>query len=258
MDTVKQLFLAAPQEYIDAAAQTGCTVANMIYRIGRGYHLYRAQGTDQIRGGVMVVDTDGYVGGGPQNALVSEIIGECEKKGFSGIVLDTAGRSLPYFMSLAVRLGNAAEGLGVKTYVPEALAAAGGQTVVLLPTALSGGTLADHIGDALTRYGPGRVALEIERVRMDFSLPAVTGTGKELTEEELQGLVDRYRPSSFLSRELCAWYFTYRDKKGTRFVLYDNAASIRRKLSVAAKLGVETAFMFFPQVADIIDKILAP
>ena len=197
MDIMTQLYLAAPPESIDAAVQTGCAVAYMIYRIGRGYHLYRAQGTDHIKNGIMFVDTDGYVGGGPQSALVSEIIGECDKKGFSGIVLDTAERSLPQFVSLAARLSSEAEDRGLKIYVPEALANSGGQTVVLLPTALSGGTLADHIGDALARFGPGRVALEIERVRMDFSLPAVTGTGKDLTEEELRALVERYHPSSF-------------------------------------------------------------
>ena len=146
---------------------------------------------------------------------------------------------------------------GSKRMSPESLAAASSHTVVLLPTALSGGTLSGHIGDALEKYGPGRLALEIERVRMDFALPAVTGTGQDLSAVELQALIDQYKPNSFLSKELCANYFTYRDKKGTHFVLYDNAASIRRKLAVAASLGVDSALMFYPHVADIIDKILA-
>ena len=258
MDSLAAVILAAPPEYADAAAQTGCAVAYMIYRIGRGYHLYRAQGADHVRNGLMVVETDGYTGGGPSSALMAEILGECEKRSFSGIVLDTGGKAPAQVTGLAARLASGAAERGMRLYVQEALAGASPDATVLLPTALSGGTLNEHIGDALKRYGPGRVAVEIERVRMDFSLPAVTGAGKDLTAEELQSLVEQHRPQSFLSKDLCAYYFTYRDKKGTRFVLYDNAASIRRKLSVASKLGVDTAFLYYPQVEDIIDKILAP
>jgi hypothetical protein len=252
------IILAAPPETIDAAAQTGCAVAYMIYRIGRGYHLYRAQGAEHFKNGLMVVDTDGYTGGGPLSALVSEILGECEKNNYSGIVLDTGGKTPAQVSALTAYLAPAAAEREMTSYVPEALAGASDKAVVLLPTALSGGTLSGHIGDALTKYGPGRVALEVERVRMDFSLPAVTGMGKELSPEELQALIEQHHPQSFLSKDLCAYYFTYRDKKGTRFVLYDNAASIRRKLSVASKLGIASAFMFYPHVADIMDKILAP
>jgi spore germination protein YaaH len=121
---------------------------------------------------------------------------------------------------------------------------------------LSGGTLSGHISDAIAKYGNSRVALEIERVRMDFSLPATQGTGKELTAEDVQSLIEQYNPQSFLSKDLCAYYFTYHDKKGTHFVLYDNGASIKRKLSVAAKMNIEDAFIFYPHVTDIIDKIV--
>jgi predicted alpha/beta-fold hydrolase len=206
----------------------------------------------------MVVDTDGFTGGGPSSALVSELIGECEMNSFSGIVLDTGGRSSVPLPSLTVYLEAEAKSSGLRLYVPESLSSASNNTVILLPTALSGGTLSDHIGEALKKYGTDRVALEIERVRMDFSLPAVTGTGKELTAEELQALMEQHHAQSFLSKDLCAYYFTYHEKKGTRFVLYDNAASIRRKLAVGAKLGVTDAFIFYPHVADIIDKIIAP
>jgi len=262
LDNTTNIILVAPTEFIEAAAEaaalTGYIVAHMIYRIGRGYHLYRAQGAEIVKGGLMVVDTDGFTGGGPSSALVAEIIGECEKNNLTGIVLDTGGKSTHQLMSLTAHLASDAVSHGLKLYVSEPLASASEHAIVLIPTALSGGTLSDHIGDALKKYGTGRVALEIERVRMDFSLPAVTGTGKELTAEELQALIEQYHAQSFLSKDLCAYYFTYRDKKGTRFVLYDNAASIKRKIAVASKLGIESAFIFYPHVEDIIDKIMAP
>ncbi|SHH93165.1 hypothetical protein SAMN02745823_01499 [Sporobacter termitidis DSM 10068] len=257
MENTTNLIVAAPREYIAAAARTGLPVAHIIYRIGRGYHLYRAQGTEFVRGGLMVVDTDGFTGGGPAAAFVAELLHECEKSGFTGIVLDTGGRSSAQLTSLTAHLASDAKARGLKVYVPEALASASEHVIALVPSALSGGTLSDHIGEALKKYD-GRVALEIERVRMDFSLPAVTGAGRELTAEELQALIEQQHAQSFLSKDLCAYYFTYHDKKGTRFVLYDNAASIRRKLTVASRLGIENAFIFYPQVEDIIDKIIAP
>lgn len=255
MDNITNLIIVAPPESIDTAARYGYTVAYMIYRIGRGHHLFRAQGISRITGGYMVLDTGSYVGGGPSATLVMEIIGECERNKFSGIVLDTGDKSSARLMLLAGHLASEASKRGMKVFVHDILSEASSHVVVLVPTALSGGTLSGHIGDAVKKFGAGRVALEIERVRMDFSLPATQGTGHDLTASELHSLMEEYHPQSFFSKDLCAYYFTYYDKKGTHFVLYDNDVSIRRKLAVASKSGIEDAFIFYPHIADIIDRI---
>jgi hypothetical protein len=256
MNATTNLILAAPPEYIRRAAETHRPVAHMIYRIGRGYHLFRAQNAVIAGGGLMVVDTDGYTGGGPMAVLVSEILNECEKNAYTGIVLDIGSASPRPLAPLAGYLGLEARERGLDVFVPQSLADAGSGLIVLLPSALSGGTLHDHIADAQSLYGAERVALEIERVRMDFTLPAASGTGRALSENDLKLLMEQYNTRSFLSRDLCAYYFTYQDRKGTHIVLYDNAASIRRKLQVASALGVRHAFVFYPHVADIIDDIL--
>jgi hypothetical protein len=255
LDIMTNIIVAAPPEYLEAASRTGFPLAYMIYRIGRGHHLFRARGVGRLAGGMMVLDTGGYIGGGPSSTLITELLDECEKNEFSGIVLDTGGKATTQLMLLTGRLATEAKKRGLKVYVHEILSNASAQTVVLIPTALSGGTLAGHIGDAVNKYGSGRVALEIERVRMDFSLPAAQGTGVELTAGELQSLIDEHRPQSFFSKDLCAYYFTYHDKKDTHFVLYDNGASIRRKLSVASTMSIEDAFIYYPHTSDIIDKI---
>lgn len=257
MDKDTKIIIAAPAEFIETAIAKGQTIAHMIFRIGRGYHLFRAQGSAFIKGGLMVLDTGGFSGGGPISILVSEILRQCETSGFTGIVLDTGGARTAPLSMLADRLGVEASNRNLTLYIPESLADAGEHAVVLLPTALSGGTLRAHIRDAQRRYGKGRVALEIERVRMDFTLPASSGTGKELSAEDLQNLLTQYHPQSFLSIPLCTNYFTYHDKKGVHFVLYDNSTSIHCKLGAAADMGIDTAFMFYPHVSDIIDKILA-
>jgi len=241
---------------MDAAEATGLDVARMIYRIGRGYHLYKAHAYNHVKGGLMVVDTDGYSGGGPVSALVGEILLECDKRGYKGIVLDTGRSPVNMLQYLASYLASEAQTRGLRCFVPESLHSVGGNAAVLIPTALSGGTLTGHIGEAADKYGISRIALEIERVRMDFTLPAVNGSGRELSADELDALIEQHKTQSFFSKDLVAYYFNYRDKKGTHFVLYDNGASIKRKLQAAGSAGVENAFLFYPHVADIIDKII--
>ena len=98
----------------------------------------------------------------------------------------------------------------------------------------------------------------VERTAMDFFLPSPTGHGMELTRQELQERLDTLSPSVFFSSDLCARYFTYMShQNGAHFVLFDDAVSIRHKLSVAQQLGLKTALMAFPQVADLLPEILA-
>lgn len=254
--TNTNLILAAPLEHMDAAEATGLDVARMIYRIGRGYHLYKAHAANHVKGGLMVLDTDGYTGGGPASALVGEILFECDKRGYNGIVLDIGRSPVSMLQYLTAYLASETQKRSLRFFVPESLHSAGENAVVLIPTALSGGTLTGHIGEAADKYGISRIALEIERVRMDFTLPAANGSGKELSAYELDALIEQHKTQSFFSKDLYAYYFNYRDKKGTHFVLYDNGASIKRKLQAAGSAGVENAFLFYPHVADIIDKII--
>ena len=55
-------------------------------------------------------------------------------------------------------------------------------------TAISGGTLRTMLVDACNAFGRGRVALDIERLRMDFLLPSPTGEGTPLTKESFDAL----------------------------------------------------------------------
>jgi hypothetical protein len=229
----------------------------MIYKIGRGYHLYRAEIQGQIRGGLMVVDTDGYTGGGPTSVLASEIMGQCRTFEFTGIVLDTLRENAPLLRSLAEHLASAAKRGGLHLYVPESLADIDDSVSVIITSAVSGGTLLQRLSDGAARYGKERLALEIERLRMDFLLPARSGCGTVLTAEELKELMEKHRARTFFSHELAANYFYYRAENNAHFVLFDNGASIRHKLSLAEKMGIETIFLYYPQVMDVLEEIIA-
>ena len=191
MEKNTKLYLAAPPEYCTGAVRTKLPVAHMIYKIGRGYHLYRAEIQGPISGGLMVVDTDGYTGGGPTSILASEIMGQCRAFKFTGIVLDTLRDHSPLLRSLAEHLASAAKRSGLRLFVPESLADIDDSVSVIITSAVSGGTLRQRLSDGAARYGKERLALEIERLRMDFLLPAKSGCGVVLTAEELKDLMEK-------------------------------------------------------------------
>ena len=205
----------------------------------------------------MVLEIGRYTGGGPAAAFITEAVDECANRNFSGIAIDTGGaKHSPSALPLSRLLATAAEQNGLQLFVPESLSAAGENAIVRISTALSGGTLTRHMTDAVDKYGAGRVALEIERVCMDFELPTPSGIGKALSQRELAALMSRHTAHPFFSPALGTNYFAYRDKNA-RFVLFDDAVSIRHKLSLGVRLGIESAFLFYPHVTDMWDEISA-
>lgn len=258
MDGSTGLILASTREYLDEAARTGLPLAHMIYKIGRGYRLFRAGGARRYPGGLMVLDISGYSGGGPLSNLIEEIYEECRDAGFTGAVLAPGAKVTQGQAALASRLARLWEERGLGLVVPESLSESAPGAHVLIQTALSGGNLARHIERAVEKYGPEKVALEVERVRMDFAVPAKTGTGQVLSQEELDALLEAHRPRVHYSEELAASYFIYRSRRRTHFVLFDNAATIRRKIVIARRFGVKAAFLFYPSVRDILDEIRGP
>jgi len=230
----------------------------MSYRIGHGFRLYRSQRASGIHGGLMVLDTDGFTGGGPLASLIADIISECGRRAFTGIIINAGASSAsPTQISLSAALAKEAAKHDLAYFVPETLSETGDRTIVRISAAISGGTLNRRLADAIEKYGVDRLAIETERVRVDFTLPAMTGVGRELSNAEFRVLIDRYDPKSFFSPELMVNYFTYHNEHGTHFVLHDNAESLRRKLTAVSDAEIEHAFLFYPRVADIFGEIFA-
>ena len=255
MAGIPKIILATPPETAAAVENSG-VVAHMSYRIGHGFRLYRSQRASDIHGGFMVLDTSGFTGGGPMASLITDIIRECDKRAFTGIVINAGGNpGSPAQITLSMTLAKAAITHSLAYFVPEALAETGDHTIVRISAALSGGTLSRRLADAVEKYGAKRLAVEIERVLMDFSLPTLSGVGRELSNDEFHKLVNCYNPKSFFSSELMVNYFTYHDERGTHFVLHDNANSLRHKLKSVSDSGIEYAFLFYPRITDIFDEI---
>ena len=138
---------------------------------------------------------------------------------------------------------------GRRLYVPEIYAAASPETVVLLCTALSGGSLQGRLEETCAAYGAQRLALDLERLMMDFPLPCPSGEGIRLSREELA--IRMQGRSVFYAEDLCARYFTYRRGGQTHFVLFDDAGTLRRKIEMGQALGIREGFVMLPEVEDL-------
>ncbi len=221
--------------------------AHPVYRVGNG-RLFR-MGQCNPRSGAMAVEIRGLGGGNLQN-VCRQIVHECVARGFCGVVC-TGTASWEFVATLDEVLA----ARGIALYVPEHLGEYTKQARVLIGSALSGGSLTCRLEEAAVKFGGvKRLALWVERSAEDFFLPAPEGSGKPLTGQELSALMKRLKPAVFFSDELCARYFTYMTREGgAHFVLFDDGATIRKKLQKARRLGIERAVALFEQVEDLFE-----
>lgn len=237
MDT---FIITLPPRQLPALRGWQATPAHLAYRLGPGPHLFRADGTAPPRGGLMVVDDQEFDPLGPTGPLCQEIIREITARGFSGAVLDFENR-LPPLEQTAAALDEPFARRGWTLIVPERYGQAAPHARVMIPSALSGGSLQRRLEEALECFGESRVVLALEKRAEDFYLPSPTGSGQPLTDQELEALKERLSPSVFFSGELCARYFTYMSREtGAHFVLFDDGDTLRRKVDVARRLGIRT------------------
>jgi len=242
-----QFVLAATPSDAPEAAKYCRTLAYVAYRIGPSSTLLR-QNPLRAKGGLLSVsDREAPLIENPE-ALCAAVLRECGRWGFSGAVLDFEESPRRDRMDFAKTLGQVLREQKKTLYLPESYAAAE-QAVVLVCTALSGGNFTQRLQEA---RAAGCLALDVQRLRMDFTLPAPSGEGEPLTAEELRRLMEQEQPTVFFSQDLCARYFTYARGGQAHFVLFDDAETMNRKVKIGAGLGFTTAFFMWPEVKDIV------
>lgn len=173
----------------------------------------------------------------------------------SGVAFKACWRTLnpppaPTRLSFLTQLARQLASHGLILFSPLILPAEG--AALLIGTGISGGSLRVLLEESVNRYGAAHLALDLERVMMDFPLPCPTGCGTPLTREELLSLRQKHHSSVYFSRELMANYFTYSAERGTHFVLFDDEETLRQKVSLAQRLGIPSAFVMYPEIADLL------
>jgi hypothetical protein len=249
-DDAMEIFLAAPPGWESSAPPSGFEIAHLDYKL-EDSRLWRAAGGG-ARGGLMVCEIAGPAAVRDPLTTVRTILAECTARDYSGVVLDIEGAPDRTSAELARLISAAARDRGLRFFAAERLALAAGAPYggVLIHTALSGGSLEARLRDATDLFGAGHAALEIDVIAEDFTLPAPRGEGRELSRSELSALAARHCQKPHFSEALCCNYFTYRDGTARHFILYDDLGSVRAKLSLGARLGIDAAFLFLPHAAD--------
>ncbi|MEG0779366.1 MAG: hypothetical protein RRY95_03960 [Oscillospiraceae bacterium] len=245
-----QIYLSVTPSQVSAAMPYTHNLAHVAYRIGAGGQLHRLR--VDARGGLLSLSDRDAPPIGSDEALCGELLRECNRQGYAGVVADfeempTPDRSL-FLTHLAALLRRNRRVL----YVPEGYTVPG--AIPLLCTALSGGSLQERLSDGARDGRP--LALDVQRMAMDFPLPSPTGEGCPLSRTELEALLAERQ--SFYSPTLCAKYCTYVRGGETHFVLYDDAATLLQKLRLGRQIGAQAAFLMFPEVEDLLPALFSP
>lgn len=249
-----QIYLAVtPGEY-QSAAKYSRLFAHVAYRIGPESQLLRQSLLLQTRGGLLALgDRDAPPISAPE-ALCAGILRECARRSYTGVLLDFEARPTDDRKVFAGMLAQHLRKTRRTLYVPESCAVPG--AVPLICTALSGGSFPQRLQEAARQFGGAELlGLDVQRLRMDFTLPAKSGEGRPLSEEEFRSLVEKESPAVFFSQELCARYFTYMQGQETHFVLFDDESTLRQKLKTGEAMGFSTAFFMWPEIRDIAPKL---
>lgn len=253
------IYLLTPPQEAVKAERYGLTSAHMSYRVGGGLHLFRTQTPMPVRGGIMVLDHLGWSGQGSPEAFCQEVARECAARGFKGVLCDFEGQPMVGLKRALELLAPMFQKRRWSLYIPESYAFSAPAVKIVIPTALSGGSLQQRLSQAAERYGADHVALGLEWVAEDFDLPAMQGVGKALSWEELDELLTQRSPAVYFDRGLCAHYFTYmRTGQSAHFVLYDDASSIAEKVGMAAALGITEGFLPDPGRERYLKELFSP
>lgn len=250
-----QIFLTVTPDQIHKAGRYTRRLAHAAYRVGPEGRLLRQNQLSQAKGGLMVLEDRDCGPVRDRDALCREVWRECVSRGFSGVAADfeqpVSEDRLAFLLALSQLFARG----GRRLYVPEAYGPLLPLAHVLICTALSGGILQQRLEEAVRRFGSGRLALDLQRLRMDFPLPCPSGEGLPLTVEALAALMAEKRPAVFYSADLCARYFTCLREGESHFILFDDAHTISRKIQAGNALGIPTGFLLYPEAEDLLPQL---
>lgn len=225
----------------------GIDLGWLAYRISPEGVLLRSTALHDARGGVMIV-----LGGVPvcdTARLSAAISAECAARAHTGVYLD-CGAVSDAAMELAEMLAESLREDGRRLYTTPGL----GAGIPVFESAVTGGSFRLYLEEELARHPEG-IALELLPMAVSFVLPA-WDEGERLSRETLSAELEK-GGLQYYSKELCARYQTSRGEDGlTRFLIYDDADTLREKCRIARDAGVETIFLPYRFLREELPEIL--
>lgn len=250
-----QIFLAVTPDKQRTASQFTDRLAHVAYQVGREGHLTRQALLARTFGGLMVLGDRDWDAVRDTAQLCREVWRECGNRNYCGVAADFEQPPSPDRVSFLEALGRVLARNRKQLLVPEEYGQQVRSAQVLICTALSGGTLRQRLEEAGQAFGQKRLALDLQRLRMSFPLPCPSGEGRPLSGEELEEMMRERQPAVFYSGDLCAKYFTSTREGESRFVLFDDAGTLRRKMQLGRELGIATGLLMYPEVEDILPEL---
>lgn len=245
MQTSMPIYIAAAGADIRAASALKAPCVYLVYTVGAGGSLVRSDLPNYATGGILGLsdyNCNNVAEYDPQR-LCREIASECSRRGYGGVLLDFEN---PNSYQFASNLSALLAQKNITHYAPIALANSAPSAKILVSSSISGGSFSEMLQSYCTRFGAGRLALDIVRVCAAFAMPSYDPDGETLSAPDFRNILQNHNPSSFFSKELCAKYFTFHpDGKTTKFVLYDDIASTSAKIETAARQGFCAAFVLY-------------
>lgn len=256
MDDIKIMLCVTPTETSEAS-QSKQTLCHMAYRIGSGFRLYRSGIGVTVRGGMLFLTDYGLDTAAEYSSiLIHDIKRECDLRNYHGIVCDfeNAGNKMleRFVYEASAYFGN----LHIDLYVPVSYADSAPAAHVLISSAVTGGAYQEYLSRSLHDYTTERAVLFYEPLCIDFVMPMPVGENDRISRTQLNTLIQRLNTVSYYSRELSAYYFTYRDEeKRSRFVLFDDERSMIKKVSIAHQMGYREAFLPYAEARDSLTQL---
>ena len=160
-----ELLLALPVGHTAPPTGYGILSAHMAYRIGKGPVLLGIRLPEDLQGGLMLLDCTGFDGEGDPLPCCSQILGECRRRNYRGIICDFEGPPNPCLSQLLSVLDQYCAREGWTLHVPEGWASFAPAARVLIPSSVTVGTLERRLRGAVERYGAARPVLAVEWLR---------------------------------------------------------------------------------------------
>jgi len=250
-----QIYLAVTPQEAPYAAAYPVSLACMAYHIGPNSTLMRRNALLQNQGGLLTVSEQGSPLVEDSHSLCAAVLRECSRRNYGGVFLNFAAPVRHDLLQFATQLDEVLYKNGKKLYLPEGYVSSCPKAFLLVDTALSGGNLSEHLKQAAEKR-KNLSALYMERIQMDFCLPARKGTGVTLANSAFTTLLDEKSPSIYFSPDLCARYFTYQKGSETHFVLFDDAETLKRKLKLGSEYGYSAAIFMWSEIQNIAPQLL--
>lgn len=219
-----------------------------------GYFSYIARGknlllsekfSDNTSGDMMVVSMQNA-----DESVTLPIYDECKRRGYSAVFLDTDELPKKENSNIFSKVSASLEKHGLSTFCPLAFANFCPRSIPVADGTVTGGVFEDELANFKKRHH--RIGISISRIISRFEMPVSDAEGTLLTPTDLRRFLQAFDGNIFFSPQLMTNYFLLSTcGSKCRYILFDDADTISKKLRTAKKLGFSDVFLIQREISDI-------